>query len=157
MQVDLKYHPDAFASLEQAFDPVTNTNYAAQFLLGLYHGEAGGSWDVAVGLYHSHTAWLAAAYRDRVAMIGSDIQRGTLTDVPLYVRAIRRGTLRLPLTGGRVTMIDVRRQPALGHSTLHGVPDREDTRPLPQWWPTSVRMRGNSPCADKPHANRTRT
>ena len=113
MQVDLRYHPDAFASPEQAFDPVANADYAARLLLGLYHGEAGGSWDVAVGLYHSHTVWLAAAYRDRVAMIGSDIQRGTLTGVPLYARAIRQGTLRLPLTGGRVAMINVHRQPAL--------------------------------------------
>jgi hypothetical protein len=113
MQVDLKYHPNAFASLEQAFDPVANANYAAQLLLGLYQGEAGGSWDLAVGLYHSHTPWLAAVYRDRVAMIGSDIEHGTLTEVPLYVRAIRQGTLRLPLTGGRVTVIHVHRQPAL--------------------------------------------
>jgi hypothetical protein len=113
MQVDLEYHPNAFASLEQAFDPVANTDYAARLLLKLYLGEAGGSWDVAVGLYHSHTAQLAANYRDRVAMIGSDIQRGTLVGVPLYVRAIRQGTLRLPLIGGRVTLINVHRQPAL--------------------------------------------
>jgi hypothetical protein len=112
MQVDLAYHPDAFASLEQAFDPATNTDYAARLLLRLYHEEAGGSWDVAVGLYHSHTAWLGAAYLDRIAMIGSDIQHGTLTGVPLYVRAIRQGTLRLPLTDGRVASINVRRQPA---------------------------------------------
>jgi len=111
MQVDLEYHPNAFASLDQAFDPVTNTDYAARLLLSLYHGEASGSWDVAVGLYHSHTAWLAAAYRDRIAMIGSDIERGTLVGVPLYVRAIRQGTLRLPLIGGRVAYIDVHRQP----------------------------------------------
>jgi hypothetical protein len=113
MQVDLEYHPHAFASLDQAFDPVANTDYAARLLLELYTGEAGGSWDVAVGLYHSHTGLLAAAYRDRVAMIGSDIQRGTLTGVPLYMRAIRQGTLRLPLIGGRVALINVHRQPAL--------------------------------------------
>jgi hypothetical protein len=112
MQVDLEYHPHAFASLEQAFDPVANTDYAARLLLELYSGEADGSWDVAVGLYHSHTAQLAAEYRDRVAMIGSDIQHGTLTGVPLYVRAIHQGTLRLPLAGGRVALLNVHRQPA---------------------------------------------
>jgi hypothetical protein len=112
MQVDLEYHPNAFASLEQAFDPVANADYAARLLLGLYSGEAGGSWDIAVGLYHSHTGLLAAAYRDRVAMIGSDIQRGTLTGEPLYMRAIRQGTLQLPLIGGRVALLNVHRQPA---------------------------------------------
>ena len=112
MQVDLAYHPHAFASLEQAFDPVANADYAARLLLSLYHGEAGESWDVAVGLYHSHTALLAAAYRDRVAMMGSAVLHGTLTGVPLYVRAIRAGTLHLPLAGGRYALINVDRQPA---------------------------------------------
>jgi hypothetical protein len=112
MQVDLEYHPNAFASLEQAFDPVMNTDYAARLLLRLYSGEAGGSWDVAVGLYHSHTSLLAAMYRDRVAMIGTDIERGTLVDTPLYMRAIRQGTLQLPLSGGRTESINVHRQPA---------------------------------------------
>ena len=112
MQVDLEYHPNAFASLEQAFDPVTNTDYAARLLLRLYLGEAGGSWDVAVGLYHSHTSLLAAMYRDRVAKIGTEIQRGTLTDMPLYLRAVRQGTLQLPLSGGRTALINVHRQPA---------------------------------------------
>ncbi len=113
MQVDLEYHPRAFASLEQAFDPVMNTDYAARLLLRLYLGEAGGSWDLTVGLYHSHTSLLAAMYRDRVAMIGTDIERGTLAGVPLYMRAIRQGTLRLPLSGGRTASINVHRQPAL--------------------------------------------
>lgn len=112
MQIDLEYHPKAFASLEQAFDPDANADYAARLLLDLYSGEAAHSWDVAVGLYHSHTMLLAAAYRNRVALIGSDIERGTLVGVPLYVRAIRQGTLRLPLSNGRATVINVHRQPA---------------------------------------------
>src|ERR1700694_5063899 len=35
MQVNLMYHGKAFGSLEQAFDPVSNAQYAAQFLLQL--------------------------------------------------------------------------------------------------------------------------
>ena len=112
MQVDLHYHPDAFASMDDAFDPETNADYAARLLVGLHDGEAGGNWDVAVGLYHSHSALHAAEYRDRVAMLGSDILHGTLRGVPLYVRAIRLGTLRLPLADGRTTLINVNRQPA---------------------------------------------
>jgi hypothetical protein len=112
MQVDLHYHPGAFTSIDDAFDPAANADYAARLLANLYHGEAGGSWDIAVGLYHSHTSLLAAEYRDRVALIGADLLQGVLHGVPLYVRAIRLGTLRLPLTGGRAALINVHRQPA---------------------------------------------
>ena len=31
MQISFKWHSDNFASLEQAFDPVININYAADF------------------------------------------------------------------------------------------------------------------------------
>jgi hypothetical protein len=112
MQVDLRYHPDAFASLDDAFDPTANADYAARLLTQLYHGEAGGNWNIAVGLYHSHTPMLAAEYRDRVALIGAGILKGVLAGVPLYVRAMRQGTLRLALGGGRTALINVHRQPA---------------------------------------------
>jgi hypothetical protein len=112
MQVDLHYHPSAFTSLDDAFDPVANADYAARLLLDLYHGEAAGNWDIAVGLYHSQTPLLAAEYRDRVALVGAGVLHGVLRGVPLYVRAIRQGTLRLALGGGKVALINVHRQPA---------------------------------------------
>ena len=112
MQVDLHYHPDTFRTLDEALDPAANADYAARFLVDLYRGEAGGSWDIAVELYHSRSSLLAAEYRDRVALIGADVLRGTLKGVPLYVRAVRQGTLRLPLGGGKVALINVHRQPA---------------------------------------------
>jgi hypothetical protein len=55
---------------------------------------------------------LAAEYHDRVAMIGARILRGVLEPVPLNVRVIRQGTVRLALGGGRVARINVNRQPA---------------------------------------------
>ncbi len=64
MQVNLHHHPRAFASLEEAFDPVSNARYAAQFLTQLQ--AARGDWMVAAGHYHSHTPELAQAYRARV-------------------------------------------------------------------------------------------
>ena len=63
MQVNLLQHPDAFATLDDAFDPVINANYAARFLVDLEH-EAG-DWVTAAGLYHSRTEALAAPYRTR--------------------------------------------------------------------------------------------
>lgn len=113
LQVDLTLHPQAFASLDQAFDPTANADYAARYLAELYHTEAGANWNIAVGLYHSHTLSLAAAYRDQVAMVGKNIARGVLDPVPLFVRAVRQGTLRIPLGGGRSTPINVNRQPVL--------------------------------------------
>lgn len=51
MQINLKYHPQAFSSLEEAFEPSKNVAYAAQFLKNLY--EQHGSWFLASKHYHS--------------------------------------------------------------------------------------------------------
>jgi len=64
MQVNLMHHPDAFASLRQAFDPAANVAYGARFLTAL-HDETG-SWDRAVERYHSAEPGVGEAYRERV-------------------------------------------------------------------------------------------
>ena len=64
MQVNLMYHPDAFASLRQAFEPSVNASYAAKFLTAL-RAELG-SWPKAIAAYHSRTPDLAAAYGQRI-------------------------------------------------------------------------------------------
>ena len=110
MQINLQYHPDAFASLEQAFDPTANAAYAARFLEQL-GTEAGGDWNVATGLYHSRTPELAAGYRTRVAETGAGILTGIGGPEPLYQRALRQGTLRLTLAGGGTLLVNTRRQP----------------------------------------------
>lgn len=107
MQVDLQIHPGAFATLDEAFDPAKNTDYAARYLLSLY-AEAGHDWDVAVGLYHSHTPDLAAEYRNRVAAVGAGIVTGIGGPEPLYQRALRQGTLHLSLAGGGRLVLHVR-------------------------------------------------
>jgi hypothetical protein len=66
MQVNLKYHPTAFATAEEAFDPVHNADYAARFLRSLYDGPAGGVWMRAAGFYHSQTPERADWYRGLV-------------------------------------------------------------------------------------------
>jgi Transglycosylase SLT domain len=63
-QISLMYHPAAFASLEQAFDPDANAAYAARFLLSLYSRT--GSWEAAVEAYHSADPALGFAYREQV-------------------------------------------------------------------------------------------
>ena len=63
-QINLFFHPDAFSSLEEAFDPVANARYAARFLIGLR--ERTGSWDTAVAWYHSAVPELGEPYRAKV-------------------------------------------------------------------------------------------
>lgn len=64
MQVNLQAHPDAFASLDEAFEPATNVAYAARFLVGLYASAR--NWPTAAAYYHSQTPDLAAAYKSRL-------------------------------------------------------------------------------------------
>jgi len=60
MQINLRWHPGAFASLEEGFDPVINIDYAARFLAGLYAET--GDWMRAGGAYHSRTPEKAGIY-----------------------------------------------------------------------------------------------
>lgn len=64
MQVNLMYHPAAFTSVEDAFDPQANAQYAARFLTSLF--SAHGHWHKAIGAYHSMTPARASAYLDLV-------------------------------------------------------------------------------------------
>ena len=64
MQVNLYHHPEAFDSLETAFDPAANVTYAAQFLVELRREAR--SWTRAVGQYHSRQAIRGNAYRAKV-------------------------------------------------------------------------------------------
>jgi hypothetical protein len=71
-QINLMYHPLAFETLQAAFDPELNANYAARFLTQLHRQT--GSWTDAVALYHSASADKGPAYRDRVlrGWLGAD-------------------------------------------------------------------------------------
>ena len=111
MQINLQSHADAFTSIEQAFDPAANADYAARFLTRL-HDDAGGNWFDAIGYYHSRTPALAADYRLRVSAIAQGRMPPPSLGVPLYARAIQQGTLRIPLAGGGMLRINVHRQPA---------------------------------------------
>jgi len=66
---------------------------------------------VAVGLYHSHTSWLAAGYCEKVAVLGHDLASGVGGPEPLYVRVMRQGRVRLTTAGGGGLLVNVNRQP----------------------------------------------
>ncbi len=85
MQVNLMHHPKAFDSLEEAFEPARNVEYAGSFLLDLRQDHA--SWIRAIGYYHSRTPKLSNAYRRKVAHSWRDEQRRARDERRLERRA----------------------------------------------------------------------
>lgn len=73
MQVNLAAHPNAFPSLEAAFDPVTNARYAARFLSELQATRR--DWARSAGNYHSNTPERAESYRAMVLAAWPEEQR----------------------------------------------------------------------------------
>ena len=67
MQVNLAFHPHAFASLQEAFDPAANVRYAAGFLSRL-HAQSG-DWGSAIAAYHSVNPAFGPAYAQTVAAV----------------------------------------------------------------------------------------
>lgn len=64
MQVNLKHHPRAFTSLDDAFDPASNVAYAATFLRTNYNDL--GDWIKATAAYHSRTDYYGRQYLARI-------------------------------------------------------------------------------------------
>ena len=64
LQVNLMHHGEAFATLEEAFDPIHNALYAAAFLKELRMERR--SWSGAVATYHSSDHARGDAYSDKV-------------------------------------------------------------------------------------------
>lgn len=91
MQVNLMHHPQAFASLEQAFDPVANVRYAAGFLRSLH--ARSGDWAQATANYHSGEEMRGLAYHRRVALakLGQGIGAGGVG--PIALPALAAGGL----------------------------------------------------------------
>lgn len=67
MQINLKYHPDAFPSIDKAFDVQANAAYAADFLKTRH--AVSQSWIQAAGDYHSTTPDLNKSYRLKVSKL----------------------------------------------------------------------------------------
>lgn len=94
MQVNLRYHPNAFRSIEDAFAPALNVAYGAKHLADLHQLQ--GSWTKAVERYHSSDDGRREQYRERViALWNTEVRNMVMnavlaenTDTP-YHRAIR--------------------------------------------------------------------
>jgi hypothetical protein len=98
MQINLRHHPNAFASLEEAFDPAANARYAARFLTELQATR--NDWLRAAANYHSNTPQFADAYRARIEAAWPEERQRAAT---LAAAPAPPPTLRLPplaATGG---------------------------------------------------------
>lgn len=73
MQINLRYHPDAFENLEQALDPVENAHYAADFLSRLFIEKR--SWGEAIKRYHSANPKFNRPYYDKVVQQWDDARQ----------------------------------------------------------------------------------
>ena len=113
LQINLRWHPDAFATLEEGFDPWRNADYAARFLKSLH--DRTGDWTLAAGSYHSFTparrdVYLASLRRNLAAANARLTELSALAG-PLAVSAPAARDVRAvpheapapaapPLTGG---------------------------------------------------------
>ncbi|ETX28915.1 transglycosylase SLT domain-containing protein [Roseivivax isoporae] len=64
LQINMRWHPDAFDDVRDGFRPEVNADYAARFLKRLYAET--GDWQEAAGAYHSRTPEKQAIYRASV-------------------------------------------------------------------------------------------
>lgn len=87
-QINYKWHGEAFASIDEMFDPLANAQYAARFLRDL-HTETG-SWSKAAGAYHSRTPEFANRYAARFDRIRATLapEEGPDGGAPLPDREI---------------------------------------------------------------------
>ncbi|HEV7264250.1 MAG TPA: lytic transglycosylase domain-containing protein [Falsiroseomonas sp.] len=99
MQVNLRHHPEAFPSLDAAFEPATNARYAARFLTELRQSR--GDWQAAAAAYHSHTPEFAEPYRARVLAAWAEEQASPHPPVRLLAGATPpRPAVTAPVGGG---------------------------------------------------------
>jgi hypothetical protein len=100
MQINLRYHGTAFATLDDALDPLRNVAYGARFLAQL--SEETRSWAKATGRYHSADADRSEAYRARVWRQWRDLRRRQGGEAPMITEATFVGDRLARLAGGGV-------------------------------------------------------
>jgi hypothetical protein len=98
MQINLGYHGTAFATLDDAFDPLRNVAYGARFLAQLRAETR--SWAKATGRYHSADADRGQTYRARVWRQWRDLRRRQDGETPLITEATFVGDRLARLAGG---------------------------------------------------------
>jgi soluble lytic murein transglycosylase-like protein len=141
MQISLTQHPDAFSDLNQAFDPASNADYGARFLVQRY-GKSN-SWPKAVALYHSATPDIGEDYERRVYAALPEEQKVANVPQPLsltggWAQGVNRSLLALPPRTAVPHIISL----APGSGTIPGSPPG---RTLASYRATPVRLALRAP------------
>ena len=102
-QVNLHYHPNAFASLAEAFDPTANARYAAAFLNRLH--EQTGNWPAAIALYHSADPFEGQRYGNLVMAAWNT--GGTVQGIPFdgHPRSTQPAVVRISAMASVVRVV----------------------------------------------------
>ena len=79
---NMRFHGKEFASLEDAFDPEKNVEYAARFLKRLYDRRQ--DWMKAATDYHSRRPAKAQAYKKRLLASLETVKKGHRTYLAMY-------------------------------------------------------------------------
>lgn len=90
MQISLKYHPDAFANLNQAFEPRYNIAYAAHFLNQKF--TKNDSWETAIRHYHNVNTVHSDQYLARV------YENWNVEDETISVAQLEKPSMRIRVT-----------------------------------------------------------
>ena len=111
MQINLKHHPEAFASLDDAFDPATNVGYGADFLKSL-HDQTNG-WLAAARRYHSATPEKGEPYGELVLAnwSGAAKQKELAADTAVAAAEPPPETIQLATVAGFLRAQPVRTEP----------------------------------------------
>lgn len=122
MQVNLQAHPNAFANLDEAFEPATNVAYAARFLVGLYDSTQ--NWPTAGAYYHSQTPSEAAPYKAKLLSTWDTAKRGPdqrlmLADDEMAPHG-RPSVGLWPAIAQEMTMPKIRPMPTSGMGQIEG-------------------------------------
>jgi len=83
MQINLSYHPDAFRSVEEAFDPRKNVEYGAKFLKNLYERK-GNDWMKAAMAYHSSAPEKAQKYKKKLATAYQQVKQAYMDRLEIF-------------------------------------------------------------------------
>ena len=82
MQINLRYHPNAFEDLDQAFNPQDNIGYATKFMAELH--KITGSWTQAAANYHSMNPELNIPYMEKVTRLWEGVSGKDAKDLPTH-------------------------------------------------------------------------
>lgn len=132
MQINLAYHGKAFKSIEEAFDPEKNVEYAAKFLTGLYESR-GNDWIKAAMAYHSSVPTKALIYKKKIVSAYEVVKRAQTAKENMQVADVKtvKNVRQAPvvktasLAGGKAQKAMVKTVKRSGRNTINANQWRE--------------------------------